>query len=283
MKYQIAVAHRVCPALAKTASHYADKFEMVKATTASLARAVTGLRVRLVVILDGCPQEYERLFDNVFANVEGVDYSRENTPSIGNHATYGRQLEILKDCAAEAEYLYFSEDDYLYEPSAFAAMMRFLGRPGVDFVTPLDQPDDYLEDRERVLASVVRVSEDCHWREVASTCCTFMMKASTFKRAQKSLSYYAYGGTDFIMGELLTKKDVFSLRAVAGGVIKYMFSRDRNWINLIPALAWLKLGPRLFWAPRFRLWSPIPTFAVHLCKPSLPPFTDRICGVDMQH
>ena len=83
---------------------------------------------------------------------------------------------------------------------------------------------------------------------------------------------------DFIMGELLTKKDVFSPRAVAGGVIKYMFSRDHNWINLIPALAWLKLGPRLIFAPRFRLWSPMPTLAVHLCKPSLPP----ICHIDAQ-
>ncbi len=280
MKYQIAIAHRVCPVVAKTASHYTDKFEMVKATTASLARALTGLRVKLVVILDGCPPEYARLFDDVFAHVEGVDYSRENTPAIGNHATYGKQLEILADCTAEAENLYFSEDDYLYESSAFAAMMRFLGRPGVDFVTPLDHPDAYLEDRERVLASVVRVSEDRHWREVASTCCTFMLTSSTFLKARKSLSYYANGGSDYIMGELLTKKEVFSLHAVFGGAIKYVFAREHNWMNLIPALAWLKLGPRLIFAPRFRLWSPMPTLAVHLCKPSLPPSFEKIVGRD---
>ena len=62
MKYELAIAHRVCPALAKVAARFTDKFEMVKTTTTSLANAIKGIRVKLIVILDGCPAEYEWLY-----------------------------------------------------------------------------------------------------------------------------------------------------------------------------------------------------------------------------
>ena len=156
-------------------------------------------------------------------------------------------------------------------------MMDFLNEEGVDFVTPLDHPDGYQRDRENAMTSVVRVSKWCHWKEISSTCCTFMLKSDTMQLARNSLSYYANGGTDFIMGLLLTKKGVFSPSVVIGGAIQYVFGRPRNWMCGIHLLAWLKLGPRLVFAPRFRLWSPMPTLAVHLCTPSLPPFGQMIC------
>ena len=278
MKYDLAIAHRVCPILAKTADRFTDKYKMVEATTTSLANALAGIRVKLVVILDGCPSEYERLFNETFGSgkVENVDYSCISTPSIGNNSTYARQLEILSAVALEARYLYFSEDDYIYKDDAFVAMMDFLNQDGVDFVTPLDHPDGYQRDRESSMKSVVRVSKWCHWKEISSTCCTFMLKSDSIERAKKSLSYYADGGTDFIMGLLLTKKGVYSLSAVFGGILKYLFGRPHNWMTIIPALAWFRLGPRLMFAPCFRLWSPLPTLAVHLCTPSLPPFSRMI-------
>ena len=66
MKYRLAIAHRVCPALSKAATGFSDKLEMVKVTTSSLAKALNGIRAKLIVILDGCPIEYERLFDDEF-------------------------------------------------------------------------------------------------------------------------------------------------------------------------------------------------------------------------
>lgn len=280
MKYDLAIAHRVCPILAKTADHFTDKYKMVEATAASLANALVGFNVKLVVILDGCPSEYERLFNETFGSgkVENVDYSCISTLSIGNTATYAKQLEILSAVASKAKYLYFSEDDYIYKDSAFVAMMDFLNEEGVDFVTPLDHPDGYQRDRENFMTSVVRVSKWCHWKEISSTCCTFMLKSDTMLMAKKSLSYYANGGSDFIMGLLLTKKGVFSPSVVIGGAIKYVFGRPRNWMCGIPLLAWLKLGPRLVCAPRFRLWAPLPTLAVHLCTPSRPPFAELVLG-----
>lgn len=278
MKYQLAIVHRVCPVLAKTAAVYSDKLAMVEATTDSLAKALLGVRTRLIVLLDGCGDEYAHLFDRFFANgqVPGVDYERIATDAIGNHATYRRQLELLSESAQEARFLYFSEDDYIYETGAFRAMMAFLEEPGVDFVTPLDHPDSYAKDNPNVAESIIRCSQDCHWRSVASTCCTFMLKSETLARARKSLSYYAEGGTDFVMGELLTKRDVYSARKVLGGALRYVLTR-RNWMTAIPAYSWLKLGLRLPLAPRFTIWSPMPTLAVHLCKPSLPPHYAKLC------
>lgn len=285
MKYDLAIAHRVCPILARTASHFTNKFEMVKATTISLANALKGIKVKLVVIFDGCPLEYERLFHQTFGegNMPNVDYSHVVTQSIGNSATYARQLEILSTATSEAQFLYFSEDDYIYQGSAFGAMMDFLHEEGVDFVTPLDHPDGYQRDREGALAGLVRVTNMCHWREVSSTCCTFMLKSLTMPRAFKSLTYYANGGSDYIMGLLLTKKGVFSPRAVIGGAVQYAIGKPRNWMSCIPLSAWLKLGPRLFFSPRFHLWSPMPTLAVHLCIPSLPPLAEPILKSNHVH
>ena len=115
----LTVAHRVCPALSKAASGYADKFSMVRDCSASLLAALKGVDVRLVVILDGCGDEYAALFS-------GAEIVR--TDSIGNQATFAKQMEIL--CAADSEFVYFSEDDYLYRPEAFAAMLQFMSGGG---------------------------------------------------------------------------------------------------------------------------------------------------------
>ena len=216
MKYELAIAHRVCPALAKVAVGFDDKLEMVKVAINSIAKAIDGIATKLIVILDGCPVEYEQLIDDVFTKVSSVDYERVSTSAIGNHATYAKQLELLSAFVDEAEYLYFSEDDYIYRKDAFRAMMDFLKRPGVDFVTPLDHPDRYshvVPERKKV---EIRVSGYCHWREVGTTCCTFMMTRTIFMKTRKFLECYGKGGCDCTLWLGLTKDSVFSIYATIG-------------------------------------------------------------------
>ena len=96
MKYDLTIAHRVCPALSASAIGFSSKLEMVKATTASLASSLRGLRVHLLVILDGCPQEYETIFEENFScrscseadGLRCVEMSILQTPSIGNQRTW---------------------------------------------------------------------------------------------------------------------------------------------------------------------------------------------------
>lgn len=278
MKYDLAIAHRVCPALAKTAAGYCDKLEMVKATAASLAAALDSLRVKLTVILDGCGAEYERLFDGVFAKSGKVDYARTSTPAIGNAATYAKQMEILAASADEADSVYFSEDDYIYEKGAFRAMLDFLKEDGVDFVTPLDHPDRYSHLVPESRRVEIRVSAHRHWREVGTTCCTFMTKSGTFAEAKRRLAAYGEGSGDGPMWLGLTKDAIFSPSATIGAALRYVtgLRRTKEGLEFTVLAAWLWHKWRLPFGRRYRLWGPMPSLAVHLCKPSLPPLSWRL-------
>ena len=164
MKYDIVIAHRVCPFLSKAAIGFRDKRSMVVATTASMAVALRGLVVRLVVILDGCP-DYEDIFVDAFGFSESIDLEIVRTGAIGNQATWGKQLEILSS-VSNSDLVYFSEDDYIYSADAFQAMLDFIKTTDVDFVTPLDHPDRYNERLEKIHPSYVLVSKFCRLRQL---------------------------------------------------------------------------------------------------------------------
>ncbi|MBQ7251017.1 MAG: hypothetical protein IJS32_00255 [Kiritimatiellae bacterium] len=272
MKYSLAIAHRVCPALSKTAALFDDKYEMVKATTASLANALAGVNAKLTVILDGCPPSYARLFRDAFKGMACVSCEFVETPSIGNAATYAKQHDILSGMAGDAEFLYFSEDDYLYEPEALREMMRFLRQPGVDFVTPLDHPDRYTHIVPERLKVEVRATDFRHWREVGTTCCTFMVKSATFKRAARRLGEYGRGSGDGPLWIGITKERIFSPAATIGAALRYFAGRRQSPEGLefstLAAWKWHKLA--LPFGRRYRLWGPIPSLATHLCKSALP-------------
>ena len=278
MKYSLAIAHRVCPILAKTAYGFADKFEMVKVTTASLAAAIKGVRTKLFVILDGCNAEYEQLFDATFSGFAEIDYERISTPAIGNHPTYAKQMELLSSVVDDAEFLYLSEDDYIYRNDAFRAMMDFLTNDGVDFVTPLDHPDRYSHLIPESVKVEIRISEFCHWREAGTTCCTFMTKSDTFKEARVPLALYGKGASDIMLWLGITKDSVFSPSATLGAFLRYVTGRRKTecGYEFMTLAAWLYFKWRLFFLRKHHLWGPIPSLAVHLCKPSLPPLWESI-------
>lgn len=278
MKQALAIAHRVCPVLAKTASYYTDKYEMVKATTASLRDAIAGIDTKLTIILDGCDDKYAALFDKTFLKLDGCQYSRISTPKIGNAATYAKQMEVLSNDAERSRFLYFSEDDYIYRKDAFRAMMDFLERDGVDFVTPLDHPDRYSHIIPEAVKVEVRVSDFCHWREVGTTCCTFMTKSGTFVEAAQRLDAYSKGSGDGPMWLEITKDSIFSPSATVGAALRYLTGRrtTETGLEFTTLAAWRYHGLKLPFGRKFRLWSPMPSLAVHLCTPSLPPFSDKL-------
>jgi hypothetical protein len=273
MKYDLAIAHRVCPVLAKRAILYTSKLDMVRAAAVSLAGAIKnkGLRVKLVLILDNCPEEYRQAFDTLFAGLPEIDYECV-TGKFGNLPSYAKQHEILHGLMDEAEYLYFSEDDYLYAPDAFTAMMDFLKTPGVDFVTPLDHPDRYSHIVAESVETEVRVSTRCHWRRVGSSCCTFMTTAETFAAAAAPLAC----GRDGPLWRNLTKDSIFSFRYTVWAALRYLLGKRENWGEFTVLIAWLHCKWRLPFGRRYRLWGPMPSLAVHLSDETLPPFCDRL-------
>lgn len=269
----LAIAHRVCPALSAAAVGFSTKEGMVQATARSLANSLAGFvgEVRLFVILDGCPS-YRAFFEDALSSARNVALSFEDTPSIGNHATYARQYEILLG-QTDADYLYFSEDDYLYDSNAFAAMTDFLDQEGVDFVTPLDHPDRYnhaLGNKGPLRKETIRVSRHCHWRTAESSCMTFMTTRSVFDEAQALIATYGTGAMDGTMWVALTKTGVLNPLKLFPAAVAYALHLDRPFVFYVPLCAWKHCGLHLLTSRRFSLWQPIPTLAVHLSRLSLP-------------
>lgn len=272
--YPLTIAHRVCPHLASTAVVYESKFDMVKATTQSLARALQKFAqpVKLVVVLDGCSSDYVDLFNETFSDNKEISLTIEETPSIGNFATYARQVEILK-AATTSEYLYFSEDDYLYHPDAFLAMTDILKREDVDFVTPLDHPDRYNHANGNVrgpkMASLL-ITRYGHWRTADTSCLTFMTTRKIFNETVDILASYGKGAMDGTMWLGITKEEVFKLGALLSAIFAFIFRLERPFIFYMPLCAWKHHGLRLLTMRRYSLWQPIPSMAVHLSNMSLP-------------
>ncbi len=52
MKYELAIAHRVCAAASKNTAGFSDKFEMVKRNARPLFDAIREIRTRLFIRFD---------------------------------------------------------------------------------------------------------------------------------------------------------------------------------------------------------------------------------------
>lgn len=274
MHYDLILAHRVSPSLSKEMIGFSDKHSMVESCTESIKCALAPLRTKMIVILDGCSADYERIFTSRFqhSNLEII----RNEPAIGNHATFAQQTKLLGENMKSGDAVYYSEDDYYYVPEAFQRMIEFLHAPGVDFISPLDHPESYrLHTVTNPYISRLRVSAHRHWRQIPTTCCTFMASASTFAKAQKNLSYGS-GADDGTMWLGLTKGHVFNPFALARAAIACT-GATKQW-DMSPFCAWKHNWKTILFHRRFRLWSPIPTLAVHLSSTSLPLFSDQILG-----
>ena len=277
MKYALTIAHRVCPALSKTAIGFSSKEELVRATTGSLAVSLAQFEspVKLHVILDGCTQEFKDIFAYQFRDTRNVEMTFAGTPAIGNAATFGRQVEFLLN-ADDSKFVYFSEDDYLYRPFAFKAMAEMMERNGVDFVTPLDHPDRYTDAAFEEKASPIQTSSFCHWRRVPSTCLTFMTTPGILQKARWVFDAYTHGHMDSSMWLAATKQKLFSTRAIIGTGLHFLFTRNVPYPRLAQLCAWKWYGLKLLTAHRYNLWGPIPSLAFHLSKDCIPPCAENL-------
>lgn len=266
-KYDLTIAHRVCPKLAKTAVGFTDKFEMVSATTKSLLSALDGITAKLFVILDGCDARYEKLY---MTTPKSVDIEIIKTNAIGNAATYGKQIELLKTAVGSSSFLYFSEDDYLYDKSAFNTMMAVVDTPGVDFVTPLDHPDRYTQHIFESQKTEIRVLANRHWRKCSTTCLTFMANPTSFLKALPALETYAKGNLDCTMWLAITQENIYRFCALATNLFRFIVGKT-DFNHILQLAAWKWSACYILTHRAQSLWSPIPSIALHLCSESIPP------------
>ena len=256
--YDLAVAYRIYPKVSKPSLGLPfadDKLHQAELCVRSFARAVASLKVKIWAVMDSCPPEYEAMFQRYFApeNLVLVPLSKA-----GNFGTFSKQMDILLS-QTDAEAVYFAEDDYLYLPSDFSLLLRFLKQgEDVHFVSALDHPDDYCLDFHRV-PKWVQVFEGTHWRSAASTCLTFLTTKKTLTRYTRIFRSYERDNYDTSLWMSVTKHRLFHVFSPV------IYNPEDKFFNLRALMkAWIYGFRQNLFGSRARLWVPMPSLALHL-------------------
>jgi len=271
-KYDLAVAYRICPKVAKPAQSLPfgnNKLRQAEICLRTFRHSLGSLRVKLWAILDGCTPEYDALFERYFP-AEDLVFVRLNAASW--RATYAKALEILL-AQQDAENVYFAEDDYLYLPGRFPLMLNFLrDGKGVDFVTPYDHYDYYRLDLHRV-PEWLTVFENHHWRTAGSTCMTFLTRKGTLARYETVFRANSRRSHDCEMWLSLTKHRVFNLSAM----LRY-YARREFYRRALPK-AWFFFWRQILLGKTAKLWVPVPGIATHLSAGLMSPGIDWLVSM----
>ncbi|MBC7091104.1 MAG: hypothetical protein H5T50_04245 [Nitrososphaeria archaeon] len=259
MDYSVSVALRVAPNLNSKQVYFRSKYDLVKVCFKSLLRALDGLDFELFVILDGCPKSFEKIFrENVGGNVLKI----LNVYMIGNSATFLLQIFLLSTHAS-SEYVYFAEDDYFYIDSIKEMLELMSKKSFIDFLSPYDHPDYHFR-RDIHPYKIVSFNYGGRlWKNVMSTCCTFMTRKNILDETCLVLESYKDVG-DHFMWHLLTRK-----------LPVKNFIKVNYHPSYLRRLMFLLNYERKFSKKRaYSLWAPEPTIATHMQKGCLSPKID---------
>lgn len=275
MPYDVAVAYRIYPVVAKPAiplPYSDDKLKLSEVCLKSFKESLGSLRVKVFAILDACPPEYEVMFKKYFKE-EDLELIKLNRT--GNQATFKMQLDLLLSQDV-APVVYLAEDDYLYVPGAFARMTQFLqASEDVDFISPYDHPDCYrlgLHNTPKWL----RVYAGRHWRTAASTCLTFLTRKKTLQETADVFRSYCSRNSDASVWLSLTKGAPLRPHSL----IRYLGSEMLS--ARVVVKAWMYCWKQILFGRRRTLWAPIPAIATHLDARGLSPGRDWECLMTQQ-
>ena len=258
MAYDLAVAWRIYPGVSKTPIiHSSDKFQLVRTCLLSFLKSTEGLRIKYHFILDGCPESYDKLIEELFF---GQAFTIIKVDKIGNLATFALQVKILMK-QHDADLVYFAEDDYLYKPGEFKKMLAFIrAGNGVDFLSCYFSPDIYnhpIHDHQRK----IKEADGDLWVTASSTCMTFLTSKKILAETYQVLLTYSKGNNDCALWLVLTKTHIFNpLR-----YLKYFSLDDKESLNIMKVA--VKYSFRYFFSfKRYQLWIPYPGIGTHLEK-----------------
>jgi len=272
--YDVAVAYRIYPKVSKPASPLPfgdDKYLLSEVCLKSFKESLAGLRVKVWVLLDGCPPEYRKLFCQYFS-AEHIVFVELNR--VGNHVTFEKQIDILLS-QEDAEVIYFAEDDYFYLPAQFSILVKCLNsRPDVHFVSPYDHPDCFRMELHRGTTSLA-MCEGHYWSSAGSACLTFLTTQATLQKTQHIFRTYAQGNHDSSLWLSLSKHAVFS----ASKFWRCAFSNGDRAQASIMARAWLHGWRQILFGRRWSLWMPIPGIATHLDAGAIPTSIDWLSTI----
>lgn len=263
--YDLAVCYRIYPRISgKPLFNFRDKLELVRLNLSTFAAAVGGLKVKVWVLLDKCPPEYPAMVREIlpWPGLEIVPLSGE-----GNEATFSRQIEVLTT-QNEADLVYFAEDDYVYLPRALELTVKFMkDHPEADFATVYDHADYHSMYIHRNRSPQYAESGEV-WRQVTSTCLTFMARRQALVDTADVFRTYSRRNSDLGVWMALTKTHVTNpwsfIRAIGDGL----------FVAASHFLAWRHAPAYILRGRRRTLWAPCPALATHMESKGVAPGVD---------
>lgn len=254
VKYDLTIAYRIYPQVSKNPIVFNDdKYKLSDLCLRSLKESLGDLRAKLIVLLDNCPPEYIDLFKKYF---DQEDLELIELDGVGNLSTFGMQIELLLK-QNFSDLVYFAEDDYYYLPNQIIEMIKFLKMNNdVDFVSPFDHID-YYKFNFHNYKSKIKFSEKKHWRNVATTCLTFLTTKKTLERTQNIFKTYAKGNYDTSIWVSLTKFNIFN-------PFKLFKYKEKPYFIAVFFKSWRYSFIQHLFGKKWTLWAPIPTIATHI-------------------
>jgi hypothetical protein len=256
-KYDLAVAYRIYP---KVSSHLppiftTDKYKLAELCLKSFKKSLTGLKVKMWVLLDNCPPAYEKLFTDLWP---AEDLILVRFPGVGDATTFRNQVKILME-QTDAETVYLAEDDYFYLPDQFHLAVEFLKQnPEAQFLSPYNHPDLHNTEFHR-MEKPTKKFEGKDWISCCSTTHTFLTNRTTLAQCQSVfLADYGRISPDLAKWLALTKKRVFNPFVFA----KWAFT-NRFWAGSI-FYAWYFCWRQILLGKAYTLWVPVASIATHM-------------------
>jgi len=260
--YDVAVTWRIYSKMSasKPPIFGEDKLKLSELCLKSFKDSLGGLRVKLWVLLNGCPPEFDAMFKRVWGleNLVLVHYT-----GVAASTTFNEASRILEE-QTDAEIVYFACDDYFYLPGQFQQAVTFLKQnPDADFVSVYDHPDLYSTDLHK-LACETRTFGGKNWISCISTTDTCMTTRATLAGLRELLLKLKIGfpngpSPDLAMWMALTKKRVFNPVKFARWVVTHRW----YWAWSV-VLAWVYCWRQILFGRRYKLWIPRPTIATHM-------------------
>ena len=250
----LVVAYRIYPKVSKVPPvFYDDKYKLARLCLESFKESLGDLEVELYAILDSCPEEYVKLFEEYFPNTHFI-----RLDNAGNQTTFKCQIEVLLG-QKESDIVYFAEDDYFYLPDKFEEMLKFLEKDDVHFLTPYDHLDYYTHPLHKH-KGYTREYKGTEWRTVASTCLTFLTTKRILNETKDVMETYVKGNYDASLWVSLTKYNVNPINAF----------RALDMMAMLGA-AWIYCWRQILFGRKYSLWAPRPSIATHMENTKIAP------------
>jgi hypothetical protein len=221
--HKLAVAFRLYPGLQKNESIIPnDKYKLIKACLTTFKESLQDINTKILFILDSCPKKYENYIVKLF---NGYDIIIKKGNNIGNHGTFNMQLEWLLE-QSFSEYVYFAEDDYIYNGKNFKSFIENYKLEGnIEFATPYDHPDYYTLVSHEQKNTLLKTTSCGHkWLKRGSTTMTFLTTKKTLKETQSVFNLYGKIG-DIGIWYILTRRIKYLKTA-----LHIMYKKEYRWL-----------------------------------------------------